>query len=252
MNSNKILIEKRFTKSIHTYKDNAIIQKTMALKLLNILKEESLNKKKFDDVFEFGCGCGLLTYEFFNNFSCTNYICNDIVKSCYDYIFNINKKIEFICADVENIELNKKFDLIISNATFQWLNNPKKTTNTLISNLKEDGILAFTTFGPYNLKEFKQLGFGLNYINIESIKSLFPIKDKNKIIIKDEIIQLHFKNPYYVLKHLKCSGVNAVYNHSFTKTKLKKFIDDYYKLFKTKDKNFVTLTYHPVYIFFKI
>ena len=126
--------------------------------------------------------------------------------------------------------------------------------NLFIRDDKKQNYYLLTVKGDnkVNLKEFKQLGFGLNYINIESIKSLFPIKDKNKIIIKDEIIQLHFKNPYYVLKHLKCSGVNAVYNHSFTKTKLKKFIDDYYKLFKTKDKNFVTLTYNPVYIFFKI
>ena len=130
-NNNKILIEQRFTKALNTYKNNATIQIYMVNELLALIKKIS-NKEKFNDVFEFGCGCGLLTNEFIKKYDFNTYLANDIVEKCSDYILQISEKIEFICGDIEKINFDKKFDLIISNATFQWLNNPNKTVNTLI------------------------------------------------------------------------------------------------------------------------
>lgn len=249
-NNNKILIEQRFTKALHTYKNNATIQIYMVNELLALI-EKITNKKKFKDVFEFGCGCGLLTNEFIKKYDFNTYFANDIVEKCSDYILQISEKIEFICGDIEKINFDKKFDLIISNATFQWLNNPNKTVNTLISYLKPNGTLAFTTFGIDNFKELKQLGYGLDYMDINSLKSLFGTK-QNSLFIKEEIKILEFKTPYEVLKHIKLSGVNAIGKTSFTKSKLNKLINDYYKYFKATDKHSVSLTYHPIYIIYQM
>lgn len=249
-NNNKILIEQRFTKALHTYKNNATIQIYMVNELLALI-EKITNKKKFKDVFEFGCGCGLLTNEFIKKYDFNTYFANDIVEKCSDYILQISEKIEFICDDIEKINFDKKFDLIISNATFQWLNNPNKTVNTLISYLKPNGTLAFTTFGVDNFKELKQLGYGLDYMDINSLKSLFGTK-QNSLFIKEEIKILEFKTPYEVLKHIKLSGVNAIGKTSFTKSKLNKLINDYYKYFKATDKHSVSLTYHPIYIIYQM
>ena len=249
-NNNKILIEQRFTKALNTYKNNATIQIYMVNELLALIKKIS-NKEKFNDVFEFGCGCGLLTNEYIKKYDFNTYLANDIVEKCSDYILQISEKIEFICGDIEKINFDKKFDLIISNATFQWLNNPNKTVNTLISYLKPNGTLAFTTFGIDNFKELKQLGYGLDYMDINSLKSLFGTK-QNSLFIKEEIKILEFKTPYEVLKHIKLSGVNAIGKTSFTKSKLNKLINDYYKYFKATDKHSVSLTYHPIYIIYQM
>ena len=247
-NNNKILIEQRFTKALNTYKNNATIQIYMAKKLLALIKKIS-NKENFKDVFEFGCGCGLLTNEFIKRYNYKTYLTNDIVEKCSDHVLQICEKIEFIYGDIEQINIDKKFDLIISNATFQWLNNPSKTIKTLISCLKPNGILAFTTFGINNFQELKQLDHGLDYMDIKSLKSLFG-KKQDSLFIEEEIKILEFKTPYEVLKHIKLSGVNAIGKTFFTKSKLNKLINDYYKYFKIKNKQSVSLTYHPIFIIF--
>lgn len=50
-------------------------------------------------------------------------------------------------------DINLCFDLIISNATFQWFNTPKETCQALSSLLTGEGILAFATFGPNTFYE---------------------------------------------------------------------------------------------------
>ena len=52
----KSLVKKRFSKSLKTYDDNAIVQKQMAEKLVDFLP-----KKEFNSVLEIGCATGLLT-----------------------------------------------------------------------------------------------------------------------------------------------------------------------------------------------
>ena len=90
-NNNKILIEQRFTKALHTYKKNASMQIYMANELLKLIKKIS-NKEEFKDIFEFGCGCGLLTNEFLKKYDFSNYLANDIVEKCSDYILQMSKK----------------------------------------------------------------------------------------------------------------------------------------------------------------
>ena len=88
-------------------------------------------------------------------------------------------------------------------------------------------------------------------MDINSLKSLFGTK-QNSLFIKEEIKILEFKTPYEVLKHIKLSGVNAIGKTSFTKSKLNKLINDYYKYFKATDKHSVSLTYHPIYIIYQM
>ena len=117
---NKDLIQKRFAKNLDTYNDNAKIQKKMAERLLSFL-----DRKDFNDILEIGCGTGFLTQLVNEKFSFKTYTANDIVESCEKYVKEINPKINFIPADIEKAVENsdKKYDLIISNAVFQWVEN---------------------------------------------------------------------------------------------------------------------------------
>ena len=117
---NKDLIQKRFAKNLDTYNNNARIQKKMAARLLSFL-----DRKDFNDILEIGCGTGFLTQLVNDNFNFKTYTANDIVESCEKYVKEINPKINFIPADIEKAVENsdKKYDLIISNAAFQWVEN---------------------------------------------------------------------------------------------------------------------------------
>lgn len=236
---NKDLIQKRFAKNLDTYNDNAKIQKKMAERLLLFL-----DRKDFDDILEIGCGTGFLTQLVNEKFSFKTYTANDIVESCEKYVKEINPKINFIPADIEKAVENsdKKYDLIISNAVFQWVENLESFIKLLVSKLNDGGVLLFSTFGPENFREVNfVLGKTLPYYSANELQEI--IKDY-KNIVEQEMHVMAFKTPKDILKHIKSTGVNALEMVSWTKTDMQKFENGY--------NNFCsgipTLTYHPIYV----
>ena len=236
---NKDLIQKRFAKNLDTYNDNAKIQKKMAERLLSFL-----DRKDFDDILEIGCGTGFLTQLVNDSFNFNTYTANDIVESCEKYVKEINPKINFIPADIEKAVENsdKKYDLIISNAAFQWVENLESFIKLLVSKLNEGGVLLFSTFGPENFREVNfVLGKTLPYYSANELQQI--IQDY-KIIVEQEMHVMAFKTPKDILKHIKSTGVNALEMVSWTKSDMKKFENGY--------NNFCsgipTLTYHPIYV----
>ena len=228
--TDKLLVKKRFLKSQKTYNDNAIIQKRMAKKLISMLPENNYNS-----IFEIGCATGVLTEQIVKNISFNNFTCNDLVETSKEYIDKIVKDNTFIPGDIEKIELNGKYDLIISNAALQWCEDIENTIKKLILNLNKNGTLAISTFGNNNLTEIQTI---LNIKNVQKVNI--------KGIEKTEI--LYFDTPLDVLKHLKYTGANAVIEFQFTKSSLKNFVDQYKKLFSCGNK--VSLTYKPIYSVF--
>ena len=140
---NKELIRKRFARNLDSYSDNAKIQKVMAERLFSFLE-----KKEFSKVLEIGCGTGFLTEIAARKLEFNSYIANDIVNECEDYIKEINPNIQFICDDIENFinESQEKYDLIVSNAAFQWVENFEGFIKQLYEMLNPNGVLLFSTF----------------------------------------------------------------------------------------------------------
>ena len=129
---NKDLIRARFAKSLATYNENAKIQKRMAEKLISLLDSNS-----YSNILEIGCGTGFLTELIDKKIEFKKYTALDIVNQCEDYIKNINPQINFINIDVEEFvsKNTEKYDLIISNASLQWVNNFEEIIKKLKQNL---------------------------------------------------------------------------------------------------------------------
>lgn len=236
---NKDLIKKRFSKNLETYNANARIQKRMAEYLIHFL-----NRKRFAEILEIGCGTGVLTQLACENLVFENYTANDIVDGCEKYIKEISAKIDFVPSDIEVFLKNnqKKYDLILSNAVFQWIENYEGFINLLLSKLNPNGILLFSTFGVRNFSEIKQvLGKTLPYRTIDDYEKL--LKNTNHII-EEEIHTLKFKTPKDVLKHIKLTGANALCETKWTKSDMLDFELKYNSLCNSLP----TLTYNPVYI----
>lgn len=239
---NKDLIQKRFAKNLDTYNDNAKIQKRMAERLLSFL-----DKKEFSSILEIGCGTGFLTSLLNDDFKFEKYTANDIVPDCEKYIKEINPNIDFIADDIELAVKNsdKKYDLIISNAAFQWVENLESFINLLVSKLSKGGNLLFSTFGPENFREVNfVLGKTLPYYSIYELDEMLKNYDKK---IEQEMHVMAFKTPKDILKHIKSTGVNALEMVSWTKSDMQKF-ENGYNNFCSKSP---TLTYHPIYVLIK-
>lgn len=232
---NKDLIQARFSKSLSSYNENARIQKKMAKKLMSFL-----SSKKYNNILEIGCGTGFLTELLNNNLEFENYTAIDIVEECKNYIEQINSDINFVHADIETYVLQTAPDLIISNASLQWVNNFETIINKLKNNLSENGELIFSTFGTENFKEISFLtGTALSYYSTKELEEMFPLS-----LIEPEIHIMAFENPKDVLKHLQLTGVNALQTKSWTKKDLTRFENGYRNLCSKRP----TLTYNPIYI----
>ena len=237
---NKSLIKKRFSKSLNTYSDNAFFQKEMAEKLINLI-----NKKEFNNILEIGCGTGILTKKLVNTLCFKTLTTNDIVSSTKMFIDNIYPNNIFLEGDIEEIKIEKKYDLIISNACLQWCNNIDTTIKKLVDSLNNNGILAISIFGNNNLKEIKEI-FRIQNQNYTKEELKIALKKYKIIEFQEENKILYFDNLTQILRHLKATGVNAIKQQTLTKTKLEELNKIYSENYTLNNK--VTLTYNPIYI----
>ena len=234
---NKELIKKRFNRKLNTYNENARIQKQMAEKIISFLPESS-----FNNILEIGCGTGLLTEIAAKKFNYKSYTALDIVSGCESFVKQIDSKIEFVSNDIEEYiqTSNKKFDLIISNASLQWIENLPEFINKLKEKITPNGIILFSTFGKENFREiYYVLGKTLAYLSKKDLEQKFP-----NSYIEEEIRVMAFKTPKDVLKHIQNTGVNAISAEVWTKKDLKNFEKEY----NAFCANHPTLTYNPVYV----
>ena len=232
---NKELIKSRFKKHLASYEKNAVVQKIMAEKLVNLC-----SGKYYKRILELGCGTGTLTKLANSLLEFDSYVAIDIVDECESFLKAINPKISFKSCDIESFELNE-YDLIISNAALQWVDNFDNTVNKIISAINSPGEFIFSTVGKENLREiYNIVGIGLNYCSETELKEKFPAISE----CLQEIYVMSFDSPKEVLEHLRYTGVNAIENRPWTKADLTAFENAYNALCIAKP----TLTYNPVYI----
>lgn len=239
---NKELIKKRFGRKLKEYNENARIQKRMAEKLISMLSQTQ--KENSSDILEIGCGTGLLTEYSVNNLSYKNYTAIDIVPECEEYIKSINNEIDFVSGDIEEyiVSDNKKYDLIISNAALQWIDNLTGFVDKLTDKLKDNGILLFSSFGTENFREiFFVTGKTLPYLSKKEYEEKL---EKYNPIIEEEAWVMAFRTPHEVLKHIQNTGVNALSSEIWTKRDLMNFEKEYNGFCANRP----TLTYNPLYI----
>lgn len=240
MQVNPKLIKSHFEKSMDKYDDNAVVQKFLA----ETLAEETANiKKDFGKILELGCGTGLLTRRICDKLSFQTYFANDLTEKSKKYLDKILKNYTYISGNAQKISPNTKFDLIISNAMFQWFKNLDEVTSKYRNLLNKEGILAFTTFSPDNFSELKAItGLSLDYKSEDELKKIL---EKNYKILKIESYKkiLEFKTPLELLYHMKNTGVNSLSGKNWAFADVKEFCSEYSKNF---DKT--TLTYSPILV----
>ena len=241
---NKALVSRRFAGSIDSYSANAVVQGETAHGLVAALKANS--GSHFNSIFEVGCGTGLLTSIITRELQYQKLAVNDMVPACRHCIAKI-ADCEFIEGDIETVpELPQPVDLVISNATFQWLANPEAAFSRFAGIMASGGVLAFSTFGPENLREIAAVtGHSLVYRSIADIRKMLT-NDFEIKTIAGQSRSMVFNAPLEVLEHLRQTGVTGINNKIWTKSVLKNFINSYIDRYSVTGG--VVLTYHPILV----
>ena len=244
MEINKEEVEQRFRRSRVSYNDNARVQKMVVDRMVPMIL--SSVERVPEKILEIGCGTGLLTSQLQRTFPSDGLYLNDLVEELCYHAATVNHVPLKHCfpGDVEKLFLPLSFDLIASASTFQRFTTPEETFKKLSKRLEQRGVLVFSTFGKFNLREIRlTTGGGLDYWNKEELeKMLKPYFE----MIEEEFHMLEFDTPLAVLQHLKKTGVNVSGDSTiWTKGRVDAFIKDYNARFAIDGK--VALTYHPLY-----
>lgn len=242
-------VEKNFSKGAESYDKYAIVQKYMAEKLFEIIKTKGENYK---EIIEIGCGTGIFSEKIVNFFENSNFefvdISNEMILKAKLKI-NENKNIKYICCDGESYRGEKKYDLIVSNAVFQWFQNIEESIKNYFDMLNEGGVLLFSVFGDGTYKELKSSlkKAGIEYDYIQS----FITKDKiektaveitGEFSLSEEVYIEKYKNMREFLKYIKNIGANSAQKNKplISHRKIREAEEIYIKNYSEKDGVIVT------------
>ena len=154
----KKTIARNFSRYAHTYDIYADIQQKTGIELLSGIK-----KDRFKNIMELGCGTGNYTLLLRKRFKKAEIKALDIsdkmIAVARDKLRN--KGIKFIVRDAEDLNIDEELDLITSNACFQWFQDLEKALLRYKGQLKKDGIILFSVFGPLT---FQELNFSLKSV----------------------------------------------------------------------------------------
>ncbi|HDR4585835.1 MULTISPECIES: malonyl-ACP O-methyltransferase BioC [Bacillus cereus group] len=151
---NKTLLQKRFNRAAVSYDQYANVQKKMARHLLSQL-EKRYSKAAAIRILELGCGTGYITEKLVHLFPNAQITAIDFAESMIAVAKQRRHvdEVTFRCEDIEKLILDDFYDVIISNATFQWLNDLEVSLVKLYKHLAGEGILLFSTFGNRTFQE---------------------------------------------------------------------------------------------------
>lgn len=251
----KSKVNKNFSKGAKTYDKSALIQKHMADKLDIFV----YGSDKEYNILEIGCGTGIFSEKIVKRFPKGKIDLLDISSSMVEEAKNKigeRENINYIVADAEKYTPEGKvYDIIFSNATFQWIEDQKSFFEHLYSILDFGGKVVFSTFGKRTYCELKEsyeildgsFCFSQDFVSREDIKS--HVEDNFLVSAADEehVIE-SYPSVMKFLKMIKDIGANSANSGGaiLTKGKLRELEDIYMRRYGDGSK--IDVTNHLIYM----
>jgi len=227
-------VARRFRRSLATYDDNAVVQERIGARLVDLLG--TCPELRFSRVLEVGCCTGLMTEKLCRRFPVETLYLNDLVA---EFCERARQRTEVAVAavprllpgDIEATALPDDLDLIVSSSTLQWLRDYAGVFARFADALRAGGYLVFSFFGDGTLREIRELtGRSLHYPGLEELRRLL----EERFIVfgtesrSDELI---FAEPRQILRHLQATGVGGLGRYRWTPAGLRRFEQEYRRLF---------------------
>jgi len=148
----------------------------------------------FQNILEIGCGDGQFTRMIKKRLTSSKIISLDISEKMINLAKNRVSNVRFVVADGEVLPFKTRFNLIISNACFQWFKGLFKSLMDYKNFLSKGGVLLFSIFGKNTLKE---LSLSLDELFKAPVKiraSGFFLKDEIEEIMEGAFKNIKIKN----------------------------------------------------------
>jgi len=212
---NKVIIEENFSKHARDYDQHSKVQNFCASMLI-----KEVEAKSFTKILDIGCGTGNYTKLLREKFPKAEIKAIDISSEMVEVAKSKlgDQGIEFIVADAQEFKLKEEFDLISSNASFQWFQELRLDLIRYRGALSKGGSILFSTFGPKTfaqlhscLEEFlnKPLAISAsNFLKKEEIETILKGVFK-EVEVKEEIYNQEYGSLLDLLENLRCTGTRG-------------------------------------------
>lgn len=196
-----ILLGSRFLKfeNAKNYNEFALAQDWAAKSLVSLVETYGF---EFENIFEIGCGSGLLSKVVASRLRFATLTLNDLYKS--DIMDEFNAQI----GDIMDLGIPKNLDLVISSSVFQWIDRLDVLSAKIASSLKANGLCAFsmlTSGSLYELSSFTHQS--LDYKTSQQIERIFSA-DFDILAVRNSSFVSEFDSLKELLVSLKETGVN--------------------------------------------
>ena len=132
------------------YEKASIFQQEWGNKLIS-----ELNLRGDEDVLDLGCGNGLLTVKLARLVPNGNVIGIDASGGMIEVAKEKEEtNVKFLLMDLNEIDLNRQFDFIFSNAALHWIKNHKQLWMNIHKILKPNGFVRFNFAADGNCSHF--------------------------------------------------------------------------------------------------
>jgi len=208
-------IKDNFSRYAKHYDQYSSVQNLCAQGLIN-----QIDLNGFSKILDVGCGTGNYTKLLQDKFPKAAIKAVDISYEMLKIAKNKlkAKNTEFILADAQRLKTKDKFDLISSNASFQWFEELDSTLEKYKGLLNNKGSIIFSVFGPDTFLELsKALEQYLGKTQPISASYFLKAKELEKLLRKHfskvTVTEKSYKKEYKclkdLLKHIKYTGTRG-------------------------------------------
>lgn len=247
-------ITKHFSRAAKNYLSHAILQQEVCRQLLR-LTEVTYPQSVFDlAILDLGCGPGFSTGELSRMFPQAEIVGLDIAEKMIEVAKNsvANSRTTWQVADAREFSSQKKFDLIFSSSSIQWMDPYESTFERIRNNLASGGKLICSLMVSETLKELKALRNDMFPSKVPSNKlpsfskceSLLRSLNFRVEFSKCELVVCNYPSSYDFLSSLRDTGVTggsfSSSGHLLTRRELVKLISNYEKKYSSSSGVFAS------------
>jgi malonyl-CoA O-methyltransferase len=209
------MVENNFSRHANLYDKYALIQCLAAKELINKSPDRNIR-----NILDVGCGTGNYTLLLRKKYDLAHIKAVDISRDMVDVARRKFGKggIEFIIADAEELPPAGEYDLITSNAAFQWFNDPGSFLAKYKNALREEGSILFSTFGPLTFRELSLSVKDALGKDARISSDGFPGKEElagmmkdlfGESAVKETVIKKKYASLTELLRHIKYTGARG-------------------------------------------
>ncbi len=154
---NKTKVASSFSRSAQDYAEHAVLQRTVAERLLERLELVSISPKVIVDA---GSGPGGAARQLAKRYKGAQVLQLDLSMEMLNQSRSQDSRFfskqQYICGDAESLPLVKNSaELVFSSLMLQWCNDLDAAFTQIKNTLKRQGLFLFATLGPDTLKELR-------------------------------------------------------------------------------------------------